>query len=747
MFVDVILPLPFSELFTYSVPEEMQQKMGPGHRVIVPFGSRKYYTGIVRRLHQDKPAHFEVKEIHSSLDSHPVVCEQQLELWEWISFYYLSPLGDVFKAALPPSMKPDGQKQKTAPRTETYLQLNEALDAATVAMLIGRAKKQHALLGDLKQYLSTNQLELVRKKDVTRFGNYSPSVLKGLLNKGVLLEQEMEMDRRPPEHDMEASRAPFPLNNVQQEALNAILDSFTRQSTCLLHGVTSSGKTEIYVHLVETFLAKGKQILYLVPEIALTTQLTRRLRSVFGNKMAIYHSRINDRERADIWQKMLSDEPYDIILGVRSSLFLPFRQLGLVIVDEEHETSYKQQDPAPRYHARDTAIMLGHIAGAKTLLGSATPSIESFHNARKGKYGLVTLNKRYSNLMMPEIVIHDTRDLRKRKKMKSLLTPGLIEEMKKALSNDEQTILFRNRRGFSAMVECAQCGWIPKCSRCDVAFTYHKKGNRLICHYCNTSHVLMTECPTCNQQSLKPLGQGTERLEEEVSLLFPDATVDRMDTDTTRGKKSLETIIHDFQENRIQILVGTQMLSKGLDFENVRVVGIISADSLLNHPDFRSHERGFQLMIQAAGRAGRKHRRGVVIIQSNDPHQPVYEFIRKNDFEAFYHSQLGERELFHYPPFYRLIRAVFRHKNGEQAEAAASRYANLLKQLLHERVLGPNIPVVGRVQNYHIREVLLKLENSLPTRQVRNLLKKAEKELRRDPRFRYMILYYDVDPV
>ena len=745
MFVDVILPLPFSELFTYSVPEALQQEIGKGYRVIVPFGSKKHYTAIVRRLHHEPPQHFETKEIHSAIDSHPVVNEQQLMLWEWISSYYMSPLGDVYKAALPPSMKPEDLQRKITPRTETFLHLNSSLDVESASILIGRAKKQQALFEELKGYLQENGINSIQKKEAMGLFDYTPSIFNGLLQKGVL--QTFEVENSAINSEPRGTRPPFPLNDAQQKALEAIQGCFAKQQTCLLHGVTSSGKTEIYIHLLNAFLSKEMQALYLVPEIALTTQLTDRLQSVFGNKIAIYHSKINNRERVEIWQKMLSDHPYEIILGVRSSLFLPFQRLGLVIVDEEHETSYKQQDPAPRYHARDTAIMLGHMTGAKTLLGSATPSLESYHNARKGKYGLVTLGERYNTLMMPEIRLEDTSDLRRRKRMKSLLAPALIEQVETALANGEQVILFRNRRGFASLLECKQCGWIPKCTRCDVALTYHKQAAKLVCHYCNATHHVPHECSSCHSENLKPLGLGTERLEEEVSRLFPGAAVGRMDTDTTRGKESLENLIRDFQEKRIQILVGTQMLSKGLDFDNVRVVGIISADSLLNYPDFRSHERGFQLMLQSAGRAGRRDRRGSVVIQSNDPHQPIYSYIMENDYESFYLAQLGEREYFHYPPFYRLIRVVFKHKDEKKAETAVARFADLLKGSLHERVLGPNKPVVSRVQRYHIREILLKLESDLSVHRVRDYLKKAEKELRGMPEFRYMTFYYDVDPV
>lgn len=747
MFADVILPLPFSDLFTYSVPKEMQATIGKGYRVIVPFGSKKHYTAIVRRLHNEPPRHVDIKEIHSSIDSTPVVDEQQMRLWEWISFYYLSPLGDVYKAALPPSMKPEDLRKGVAPRTETYLRINPGMTALSndeLTALIGRAKKQQVLLDEMKRFLTVAGVDRVAKKEVATLDGYSPSVLKGLMNKEIVEEFEVESPKETP---YAPKRELFQLNAPQLQALEEVREWFEERQTCLLHGVTSSGKTEIYMHLVKEWIEKGKQVLYLVPEIALTTQLTGRLQAVFGSKMAVYHSKINDRERVEIWRKMQSDEPYEVILGVRSSLFLPYSKLGLVIVDEEHETSYKQQDPAPRYHARDTAVMLAHFAGAKTLLGSATPSLESYHNASKGKYGRVELNTRYGELMLPEIRIEDTHDLRKRKRMKSLLSPALIEEINRAMEEGEQAILFRNRRGFASWVECKNCGWVSKCTRCDVALTYHKRVEKLVCHYCNASYPLPHACPSCRDEKLKPLGIGTERLEEEVKLLFPEALVARMDTDTTRDKEELEKLINDFQNNKIQILVGTQMLSKGLDFENVRVVGIISADSLLNHPDFRSHERGFQLMLQAAGRAGRKNRRGSVIIQSNDPEQPIYRFIREGDFEGFYRSQLPERKLFGYPPYRRLIRVVFKHKSEAVAEAAAARFAQRLRSSLHERVLGPNTPVVNRVQLQHIREILLKLEYELPIQQVRDLLKKTEQQVRAEKRFRYVTLYYDADPL
>lgn len=745
MFADVILPLPLHAIFTYAVPAGMQEKIGKGLRVVVPFGRRKYYTAIVKAVHGNAPANMKVKEIHSLIDSHAVVNEPQLTLWEWISFYYMAPLGDVYKAALPSSMKPEDLLTRFTPKTGTFIQVNPSLDEGTVAGLLGRAKKQQQLMDEIGHYLVTNQKERLSKSELSAFACYTPSVFNGLLQKEILLTLSLETGRIAT--GLRPTRDPYPLNEHQQKALTQLNHCFVEKQTTLLHGVTSSGKTEIYIHLIRQMMAQGRQTLYLLPEIALTTQLTQRLQAVFGDQIGIYHSRINDNERTEIWQKMLSENPYSIILGVRSSIFLPFQKLGLVIVDEEHETSYKQQEPAPRYHARDAAIMLSLFHDAKTLLGSATPSIESFYNAQTGKYGLVTLSERFNGMMMPRIQLVNTRDLRMRKKMKTLLAPALIEEIEAALAVGEQVILFRNRRGFAPMIECSNCAWTPRCSRCDVSLTYHKKGNQLVCHYCNSHYRLPTACPSCHEESLKPLGLGTEQLEEEVAQLFPGSVVARMDMDSTRGKDAYERIITGFQEKKIQILVGTQMLSKGLDFDNVRVVGIITADSLLNYPDFRSHERGFQLMTQAAGRSGRKNRQGVVIIQSADPGQEVYSFVTRNNYDAFFRRQLAERKMFNYPPFCRLIRVVLKHKEERKVEAAAALLADILRKTMKERLLGPNKPIVGRIQLFHIRELLLKLENGLSPQKVRDTLKNGEEVLRHNPQLKYVTLYYDVDPL
>ena len=811
MFADVILPLPLSETYTYSVPAEMYGKIGLGFRVIVSFGSRKYYTAIVINLHNNSPKGFKTKEIHSLIDTHPIVLENQLKLWEWISFYYLSTLGYIYKAAVPSQFRMESETflslnqidftdieltpteskicnylqlgkptkiaqiskdlkiknilphiysltskeaiisnenihQKFIPKTENHLRINPEIDNKDIPTLIGKAVKQQHLYNQFIVLLAERNVTSLNRKELLELTQFTSAVLKGLLAKNILIQFPMIVDRINSDNDIK--RKPFPLNASQEKALVEIVKCFQSKNTCLLHGVTSSGKTEIYIHLIEQMFAKGKQILYLVPEIALTTQLTKRLKEVFGAKLGIYHSKINDSERTEIWQKMLSDNPYEIIIGVRSSLFLPFTNLGLVIVDEEHETSYKQQDPAPRYNARDSAVMLAYLNQAKTLLGSATPSLETYFNTKSGKYGLVTLTKRYEDIQMPEIIFENTKELHRKRKMKSLLAPNLIDHINEAIENGDQVILFRNRRGFAPMVECKTCGWTPKCKHCDVTLTYHKLGNVLRCHYCNTVYKMPVECLSCHEKdSLETLGQGTEQLEEEATKLFPQAVVARLDSDSTRSKDSYSKIINDFQEGKAQILVGTQMLSKGLDFDNVSIVGIISADSLMNYPDFRSFEHGFQLIMQASGRSGRKNKQGKVFIQSGDPEQPIYQFVSNNDYESFFTRQLAERKLFKYPPYYRLIKIVIKHKEEKIVENAASYLAGILKQSLNDRVLGPSRPVIGRIQQYHIREILLKLEIGLSSHLVRESLKKAENIFHKTPEFKYTILHFDVDPI
>ncbi|MDR1518300.1 MAG: primosomal protein N' [Dysgonamonadaceae bacterium] len=738
LFADVILPrpLPLATL-TYIVPDEMQSLVSKGFRVIVPLGERKLCTGIVARLHSDKPTGFKLKEIHSLVDSKPIVTQNQLSLWEWISFYYICPLGEVCYVALPSKFKLD---------SETTISLGETFSAWE-----NLSPTEMKIVGFLQHDPSKKIKALEKAVGIKNVLPHIHSmVFKGAISTDEAIRKKIAAKTEKfdlPLGTAEAQRKPYALNAYQQEAFLSIKQSFQQKQVCLLHGVTSSGKTEIYIHLIEEMLQDGKQVLYLVPEIALSTQLTQRLRGVFGTKLGVYHSKINDSERAEIWQKMLSPRPYGIIVGVRSSLFIPFSKLGLIIVDEEHETSYKQQDPSPRYHARDTAIVMAQQSGAKTLLGSATPSFESYYNAQTGKYGLVTLSKRFEEIELPEIRLENTAELRRKRKMKSILSPSLIELIQRALADGEQVILFRNRRGFAPLLECNSCAWTPKCKRCDVALTYHKFLNELKCHYCNATYKIPKECPVCHETQIDVLGQGTEQVEEEALNLFPDAVSARMDTDTTRTKNSAGKIIADFEDKKIQILIGTQMLAKGLDFENVSVVGIISADSLLNHPDFRSYERGFQMMLQTSGRAGRKNKRGTVVIQTSDPAQAIYRFVENNDYRGFFLAQMAERKNFRYPPFFRLISIVLKHKKEDVAEAASQRMAEALRQTLSDRVLGPAKPLVSRIQSYYIREILLKLEAGLPPSQLRENIIHAEQKMRKNADYKYIILSYNVDPL
>jgi len=745
MYVDVILPLPLPGFFTYSLPAEIRHRAKVGQRAVVPFGKRKHYTGIIARIHNQPAEGITVREIHSLPDNQPVITPQQLQLWEWIAFYYLSPLGDVCKAALPSFMKPEDLVTRYLPKEERYYRLNAKIDSTTLNGLLARAKKQKALFSTIRTFLDESRQEMISRQAVSKLPGYSATTLKSLIDKELIIHHTLKISRL--EESRTPVREPFSLSEAQQHALEQITETLTEKETTLLHGVTSAGKTEIYIHLICHTLKQGKQTLYLLPEIALTSQLTERLRGVFGNKLGIYHSRIGDNERTEIWQKMLSETPYEIIIGARSSLFLPYRKLGLVIVDEEHETSFKQQDPAPRYHARDTAIMLAHFSGAKTLLGSATPSLESYYNARNGKYGLVTLSERFNGIQMPRIQLVNTRELRKRKKMKSILSPPLIDETAAALEKGEQVILFRNRRGFAPVLECNQCAWTPKCSHCDLSLTLHKHPWQLLCHYCNRSYPVPTTCSSCGTGKLEPQGLGTEQLEEEMKRLFPGSVVARMDADTTHGRQAYERMIRAFQERKSDILVGTQMLSKGLDFDHVRVVGIVSADALIHHPDFRSHERGFQLMTQAAGRSGRKNEQGIVLIQTADPMQSIYHHVTGHDYAGFFKEELAERKQFGYPPFTRLIRITAKHHVENLVERAATHLATLLRRELKQCVLGPVPPPVARIKRQYLQEILLKLETGYPPQRVRQFLLKAEASLHAVPSYRYVTISYDVDPL
>lgn len=611
-----------------------------------------------------------------------------------------------------------------------------------------RAKKQELLLVaylDLSHALNPALSKEISKKELLEQSGFASSVLEALLKRGILESYEKEIGRL--QVPVCRLREMSPLTPAQEQAYDSIHECFKSKEVCLLKGVTSSGKTEIYIRMISDALKLGRQVLYLLPEIAITTQITERLAKLFGDKLLVYHSKFSDNERVEIWNKLLYSREPMVILGVRSSLFLPFTDLGLVIVDEEHETSYKQQDPAPRYHARNAAIVLANMHGAKTLLGSATPSIDSYFNATTGKYGLVELNTRYGECLMPEIIPVDVKELRRKKIMKdTLFSPLLIEKIRQSLDQKEQVILFQNRRGFAPLIECRQCGWIPRCEHCDVSLTYHKFKNLLVCHYCGFTQYALSVCPACQSKELRMLGFGTEKVEEEISALFPDVKTERLDFDTARTKTSYERILADFEKGKTNILIGTQMISKGLDFGNVSVVGILNADSLLNFPDFRAHERAFQMLVQVSGRAGRRDKRGTVVLQTSQPDHPIVRFVRDIDYKAMVDLQLSERSMFRYPPYYRLIVLVLRSRNETVLRELSTLYAEKLRSCLGDRILGPVTPVVTRIQTLYIREIILKLEVSAAIAPVRELLEAVNKEMQTLASFKQLIVHYDVDP-
>ncbi|UVP66281.1 primosomal protein N' [Bacteroides fragilis] len=611
-----------------------------------------------------------------------------------------------------------------------------------------RAPKQLALLMkyvELSGVLGDGASKEVSKKELLQRASASPAIFNGLVEKQIFEVYYQEIGRlnRLVGKTVELNV----LNEHQQRAYHEIMQSFQEKNVCLLHGVTSSGKTEVYIHPIEETLRQGRQVLYLLPEIALTTQITERLKRVFGSRLGIYHSKFPDAERVEIWQKQLTEEGYDIILGVRSSVFLPFRNLGLVIVDEEHENTYKQQDPAPRYHARNAAIVLASMYGAKTLLGTATPSVETWQNATTGKFGWVELKERYKEIQLPEIIPVDIKELHRKKRMTGQFSPLLLQYVREALDNKQQVILFQNRRGFAPMIECRTCGWVPKCKNCDVSLTYHKGINQLTCHYCGYTYQLPRSCPACEGVELMHRGFGTEKIEDDVKLIFPEASVARMDLDTTRTRSAYEKIIADFEQGKTDILIGTQMVSKGLDFDHVSVVGILNADTMLNYPDFRSYERAFQLMAQVAGRAGRKNKRGRVVLQTKSIDHPIIRQVMTNDYEDMVAGQLAERQMFHYPPYYRMVYVYLKNRNETLLDVMAHTMAEKLRALFGNRILGPDKPPVARIQTLFIRKIVVKIEQNAPMSRARELLLRVQREMIEDERFKSLIVYYDVDPM
>jgi len=758
-YIDVILPLPLDGTFTYAVSDEMAARLAMGVRVLVPLGKTKTYTGLCAGEPHDKAEGIEpdkVKMIIAVLDHAPMLLPHQLRLWQWMSDYYMSALGDIYKAALPSGLK---REEGFRAKTETCVGLCEtyrnarALHVALDTM--GRAVKQQQVL---TTYLAlsgwdavddggkcANVVEVTREELVNEC-HCTLAVVKSLCDRKILYVYEREVGRLNRGGDYRPELVK-PLSEAQQDAYNRLLMQMMKKNVVLLHGVTSSGKTELYIHLIAKALGEHKQVLYLLPEIALTVQITSRLQRVFGDRLGIYHSKYSDAERVEIWQKQLSQNPFDIVLGARSAVFLPFHRLGLVIIDEEHESSFKQQDPSPRYHARSAGIVLAQMVGAKTVLGTATPSMESYYNAQTGKYGLVELMTRYQGIQLPEVRVVDVKDLRRRKMMSGPFSPPLLAAIREALAQERQVILFQNRRGFAPMIVCKVCGWVPKCKNCDVSLTYHKRLNLMTCHYCGFTQPVAQQCPNCGNTDLTGRGYGTEKIEDRLRDIFPEARVARMDLDTTRTRNAYERLIDDFGRGKTNVLVGTQMISKGLDFERVAVVGILDADSMLNYPDFRAFEHAFMMMSQVSGRAGRKGKRGLVILQTRSADLPVVQQVVRHDFKGFYQDLLSEREMFHYPPFYHLVYVFLKHKNDSLAEAAAQEMGALLRRRLGERVLGPDKPAVARVKAMSIRKMVIKLESGISLRDVRAALRQVQSQMMEQDRYKSLMIYYDVDPM
>ena len=756
LYVDVILPLPLEGTFTYSVPDTLAPQVRMGVRVVVPLGRSKTYTAMAVRTHGDKPE-FDTRDIIQVVDDSPVLPERQLRLWQWISTYYMCALGDVFKAALPAGLKAeDGYRPKTVRcvtlpanlRTEHSLHI--AMTALTRALKQQQTFCKYLELSHWDQIDGETPPEHIQEvacDELQNAANASDAILRQLTSRRFLEVYHREVGRIGGGGEYSPENIQ-PLSEAQQDAMNKIGVQFMGKNVVLLHGVTSSGKTEIYIHLIKRAIDEGRQVLYLLPEIALTVQMTRRLQRVFGSRLGIYHSRYSDAERVEIWKKQISDEPYDVILGARSAVFLPFSRLGLVIVDEEHETSFKQQDPAPRYHARSAAIMLARMYdGAKVLLGTATPSMESYNNALTGKYGYVSLTTRYKDVALPDIHVVDIKDLYRRKMMRGPFSPDLLDAMRAALKQHKQVILFQNRRGFAPMVECKVCGWVPKCKNCDVSLTYHRSMNVLTCHYCGYTYAVPHQCPNCESTELLGRGYGTEKIEDRVRELFPDARIARMDLDTTRSAGAYQRIIGDFSSGRTDILIGTQMISKGLDFSGVTVVGILNADTMLNYPDFRAYEHAYMMLTQVSGRAGRRGERGLVILQTKSPDLPVIQQVVSGDFKTFASDLMDERRMFHYPPFYHLVYVYLRYRNEPVVESAAIEMASRLRQQFGERVLGPDKPAVARVKTESIRKIVVKLEQGIDLALARRCMSAARTALLQDKRYAAMSVFFDVDPL
>ncbi len=757
-FADIILPLAVKGEFTYRIPEELNGTVIPGSRVLVQLGNKKLYSGIVNKIHDNFPDAGNIRSVVQVLDPLPVANEIMLKFWKWISDYYMCTTGEVEKAALPSVLCLEGETsvpvvEKYKPREESFIEIASAFSDEELNEILDKLAKAPKQLEVLTTWLSISgyagglEIKPVRKSFLLKESRSTQSAIESLVKKGILNSIVLKVGRLDETH---AQREPLKvLSAAQDVAIKSVYEHLIEKDIVLLYGVTSSGKTEIYIHLIEEQLKKGKQVLYLLPEIGLTAQIIIRLQKHFGSVTGVYHSRFSEPEKAEIWTRVSksdTEKGFRLIIGVRSALFLPFNNLGLIIVDEEQDSSYKQNDPAPRYNARDSAIILAGFHGAKTILGSASPSIESYNNALNGKYGLVELKERYGCVKLPEIILADSREAYRKKLMVSHFTPQLLESMDEALRNDEQVILFQNRRGFSPYIECPECGWIPKCIQCDVNLTYHKGIGRMVCHYCGYSAPMPSGCGNCHSPGLITRGFGTEKIEDEIKIVFPSARVARMDHDTTRGKNSFNKLISAFEERQIDIMIGTQMISKGLDFENLTVVGVLNADNLLNFPDFRAHERSFHLMEQVSGRAGRRKKTGKVVIQTSDPGHKIIRLVLHHDYKNMFRIQADERRIFNYPPFCRMIKLSIKHKDRSQLNKFSDILGRDLKSVFGKRVLGPEFPLISQVQLWYIKTILIKLEKEKPVARSKQLISEAIERLEKEKGASSLRIAIDVDP-
>jgi len=809
-FIDVILPIPIQKTFTYSINEEEYNFLKEGMRVAVSFGKSKIFTALVYKIHNNEPTLYEAKEIHQILDEFPIVNKIQLKHWQWIAEYYMCALGDVYRASLPSAFLLESETiiyknesftyesvliddeflifealqhqsqltihqivdildrkkvmpivnsllKKSAiyikeeiyetykPKLVKYVKLHSDYNADdslnTLLEELSRAKKQREAI--LTYFQLATSKKPIKAKELETKSNVSSAILNSLVDKNILEFYHLKIDRIQFKGDINALKT---LNEFQEKALSEIKDAFLQKDVTLLHGITSSGKTEVYTKLIQEVLDKGQQVLFLLPEIALTTQIITRLQAYFGKQISVFHSKYSMNERVEVWNNVLENKSKaQIILGARSSLFLPFSNLGLIVVDEEHETSYKQFEPNPRYNARDAAIVLAKMHQAKILLGSATPSLESYFNAQQNKYVFVELNRRFGNVQLPKIELIDIKEKHRKKEMKGHFSDRLLVLIQEALDEKEQVILFQNRRGFSPIVECKTCGVSPQCPNCDVSLTYHKYKNELRCHYCNYQRAMPNNCSACGSNTLDTKGFGTEQIELELKELFPDYSIGRMDLDTTRGKFGYQKIIGAFEAREIDILVGTQMLSKGLDFDNVSLVGILNADTMLNFPDFRAHERAYQLMVQVSGRAGRSKKQGNVAIQTYNPYHQILQQVSTTDYQAMFKEQLQERWQFKYPPYYRLIKITLKHRDYTKVDSGINWLFKALYNSFGEHVLGPTAPAVARIRNQYIKNVVIKIPPKQSLVNTKNQIQKIKNTFEAVKEFRPIRFIIDVD--